>query len=122
MKILCDVHIAFRIVRFFQKKGIEAIHVNELPDSYFTTDKAICEFADKHGYVVLTKDADFLDSHLLQSSPLRLLKVNLGNIPTSRLLDIFENNWPIVHELFKTTKGCIEIYESKFILHNDSPE
>ncbi len=28
MKVLCDVHISYKIVRFFKKKGIEAIHVN----------------------------------------------------------------------------------------------
>ena len=32
MKVLCDVHTSYKIVRFFNKKGIEAVHVNELSD------------------------------------------------------------------------------------------
>lgn len=39
MRVLCDVHIAFKIKRFFESKGIEAFHVNHLPNSWFTKDK-----------------------------------------------------------------------------------
>lgn len=37
-KVLCDVHIAFKVVRFFKEKGYEAIHVNDILDSYYTKD------------------------------------------------------------------------------------
>ncbi len=38
MKVLCDVHISYKVVRFFKQKGVEAVHVNELPDKWFTKD------------------------------------------------------------------------------------
>lgn len=33
MKVLCDVHIARKVARFFEGEGIEAIHVNDILDS-----------------------------------------------------------------------------------------
>jgi len=41
MRVLCDVHIAFKIKRFFESKGIETFHVNQMPDNWFTKDKDI---------------------------------------------------------------------------------
>jgi hypothetical protein len=34
-KVLCDVHIAFKVVRFFETHGHEAIIVNDILDCYF---------------------------------------------------------------------------------------
>ena len=33
MKVLCDVHIARKVVRFFQGEGVEAIHINDILES-----------------------------------------------------------------------------------------
>ena len=82
MKVLCDVHIALKVVRFFQKRNVEAIHVNELPDSCYSSDRKICKFADQNDHVVVTKDSDFLDTFLVQRTPKKLIKINLGNIST----------------------------------------
>ena len=38
MKVLCDVHIAKKVVRFFQSRDIEAIHVNDILDSWYSKD------------------------------------------------------------------------------------
>jgi len=32
MKILCDVHISLKVAKFFQSKGIETEHVNQMLD------------------------------------------------------------------------------------------
>ncbi len=33
MKVLCDVHIARKVVRFFLAEGIESVHINDVLDS-----------------------------------------------------------------------------------------
>ena len=49
--------------------------------------------ADGEGRVVVTKDRDFRDGHLLLSgSPRRLLIVATGNITNAALLALFEAN------------------------------
>ena len=92
MKILCDVHISFRVVAFFNSVGIEAVHVNYILNGSRTKDAEIAAFADENDFVVFTKDADFRDSHLLNQTPKKLIKVNLGNISTNDLLQILETN------------------------------
>lgn len=37
-KVLCDVHIAYRIVKFLKDKGSEAGHVNNILDGSRTKD------------------------------------------------------------------------------------
>ncbi len=118
MKAICDVHIAFKVMYFLQKNGVEAKHINRLMDSYFTIDRDICDFADRGDYVVITKDSDFLDSFLLMNSPKKLLKINLGNISTSRLISILEENMSYLKEFFEKNDGCIEIYEDRIFTHD----
>lgn len=100
-KVLCDVHIAFKIVRFFKDQGFEAIHVNDILDSYYTKDADISDYADRNGFVVVTKDADFQNSHLLKSTPERLLKISLGNLSTKKLLIVLEKHLPSQFSIFR---------------------
>jgi len=37
-----------------------------------SSDKEIWDYAQKHGYIIVTKDADFLDMSLLYGQPLKL--------------------------------------------------
>src|SRR5712691_4564870 len=57
----------------------DAVHTRDLPAGNRTTDAEICRLADLDGRVVVTKDADFVSSHLLTRRPGRLLLVSVGN-------------------------------------------
>ncbi|WP_296756526.1 DUF5615 family PIN-like protein [Thioalkalivibrio sp.] len=81
MRVLCDVHIPFRLVNRLREMGVDATHVNRVLDGSRTTDAAICAFVDQGGMLLITKDGDFRDSHYLRGSPARVLRVTLGNQP-----------------------------------------
>jgi predicted nuclease of predicted toxin-antitoxin system len=108
-KVLCDVHIAFRVAKFFEQKGYEAVHVNRVLDGYYTKDAAIADYANQHGFTVLTKDLDFKNSHLLQDKPRKLLYITLGNIPTTRLIQILESNFEEIAKHFAADKCLVEL-------------
>lgn len=108
-KVLCDVHIAFRVVRFFESKRHEAIHVNNILDGFHTKDTAISQYANKNGFIVLTKDADFKNSHFVQGPPKRLLKISLGNISTTRLIEILDTNFDEIVKHFQADKCFAEL-------------
>ena len=116
MKVLCDVHIARKVVRYFNKEGIEAIHINDILDSWHTKDNKIAGYADQEGYTVMTKDNDFKNSHLLKQSPRRLLMITLGNISTSKLIGILEKNLELLQEKFEKEKCYVEISAEAIIL------
>ena len=44
------------------------------------TDEQINDIAERDERVVVTKDADFVDSHLLRGRPPKLLLISTGNI------------------------------------------
>lgn len=108
-EVLCDVHIAFKIVKFFESKGHEAIHVNNILDSYNSKDSEISRYADEYGFVVITKDVDFKDSHFIQSKPKKLLHVTLGNIPTKKLIEILDKNLSDIVAHFQSESCYVEL-------------
>ena len=112
MKVLCDVHISYKLVRFFKEKGIEAVHVNELPDKWYTKDPIISHYADANGFTVITKDVDFKNSHFLQNKPLRLIRIALGNISNKDLLNIFDTYLSIFEVNCAEPKCFIEVFDS----------
>lgn len=69
--------------------GHIAAHTLDLPDGNRTPDNAIAQIADGMSAVVVTKDADFLNSHLLKGVLARLLLVSTGNISNHALVSLF---------------------------------
>ena len=65
------------------------MHTSELPNGNATSDSEINRVADADDRVVVTKDRDFRDSHLLRGTPRHLLVVTTGNITNDNLLALF---------------------------------
>ncbi len=117
MKVLCDVHIALKVVKFLESMGIEAVHVNNILQGDSSTDQAICEYADENDYIVLTKDGDFKNSHFIQQTPLKLIKVNLGNLSTKKLIELLEKHLDLLIDIFESDICCLEIFENRIEIH-----
>lgn len=114
MKVICDVHISFKVVRFFESKGIEATHVNDILQGDTSSDISIANFADLHECVVVSKDADFQDSYFLRKIPQRLLKINLGNISTKSLIELLDKNLPMMQLHFENSP-CLVTLDMDFM-------
>ena len=65
MKFLIDAQLPRRLAAQLRQAGLEAIHTLDLPDGNRTTDRVINELSIKEQYIVVTKDADFVESFLL---------------------------------------------------------
>jgi uncharacterized protein (DUF433 family) len=66
-----------------QRRGHEAIHTSSLPEGNRSTDRQISTIADAQGRIVVSKDADFRNSHLLSGSPRWLPIVTTGTSQTT---------------------------------------
>ena len=64
MRFLIDAHLPRRMIGWIA--GGDAVHTLDLPDGNQTTDEQIITCADGEQRIVVTKDADFVNSHLLQ--------------------------------------------------------
>jgi len=65
MKFLVDAHLPRRLARSIQAAGHDAIHTLDLPDGNRTTDSQINALCESEQRVLITKDADFVNSFLL---------------------------------------------------------
>jgi predicted nuclease of predicted toxin-antitoxin system len=88
VKFLVDAHLPRRLARWLAEHGCDAIHTLDLPAANRTTDPQIAALADQEERVVVTKDADFVDSHILRGSPRRLLLISTGNISNRELQEL----------------------------------
>lgn len=111
MKVLCDVHISYKLVKYLNNKGITSIHINEILDRSNTKDSEICKYADKNDFVLVSKDIDFRNSFFIQNTPRKLIRIILGNITNQELITIFDKNLEFFIENFKTGRCYIEVYK-----------
>jgi predicted nuclease of predicted toxin-antitoxin system len=80
MNFLVDAQLPRRMTAWLTAAGCDAIHTLDLPDANRTTDAQINDVADREQRVVVTKDAEFVDSHVLRGRPPKLLLISTGNI------------------------------------------
>jgi predicted nuclease of predicted toxin-antitoxin system len=92
MKFLVDAQLPRRLVSRLLEAGHEAIHTLDLPLGNRTPDFIINELSIREGYVVITKDADFVNSFHLYRRPHKLLLISTGNIRNSELEALLVSN------------------------------
>jgi predicted nuclease of predicted toxin-antitoxin system len=85
MKFLIDAQLPRRVVAWLGSAGCDAIHTLDLPDKNRTTDEQLIDCADREQRAVVTRDADFVNSHVLHGRPAKLLLVSTGNISNQDL-------------------------------------
>jgi predicted nuclease of predicted toxin-antitoxin system len=102
MKFLVDAQLPYGIALLLRDKGYDALHTNDLPDRERTSDNQIRSIAVSENRIVITKDYDFVDSHILRKMPEKLLIVTTGNIKNKQLFDLWRNNWELITRLFET--------------------
>ncbi|MBW3542212.1 MAG: DUF5615 family PIN-like protein [Planctomycetes bacterium] len=73
MKFLIDAQLPRRAVDWFGSAGCDGLHTLDLPEGNRTTDQTLIEVGDREQRAVMTKDADFVSSHVLQGRPAKLL-------------------------------------------------
>ena len=56
------------------------------------------------------------NSHFINHSPKKLIKINLGNISTNRLLDIFDSCYKLISEKFDSNSECYFEINSEYLL------
>ncbi|MFT3872480.1 MAG: DUF5615 family PIN-like protein [Nocardioides sp.] len=101
MKFLVDAQLPRRLTRALAKAGHDAVHTLNLPDRNRAKDGRINQVADAEERVVVSKDTDFRDSHLLRGTPHQLLEVTTGNIRNAELLTLLDTHLPAIEAAFE---------------------
>lgn len=116
MKFLVDAQLPRRLTQFFQSQGFDAVHTRDLIKENATPDAEINEISIAENRVVITKDADFVQSFLLRQKPYKLLFIVTGNIKNSELEALFRKHLAQIVSLFKA-HSYIELGRDSIIVH-----
>lgn len=94
MRFLVDAQLPYSLCSLLKWKGLDCVHTDDFLNKERTTDEEIRQCSVSENRIVITKDSDFLDSHLIKGIPPKLLMVMTGNIVNHKLLDTFQQNLP----------------------------
>lgn len=90
LRVLVDAQLPKRLAHFLTfHAGYDCVHTLDLPAANCTQDGAITRLSMEEERIVITKDADFVNSFLLHGQPYKLLLVSTGNISTTDLQSYF---------------------------------
>ena len=116
MKFLIDANLPFKLAVALQAKGYDIVHTDDLPDKERTSDKEIRLISVNQKRSIITKDSDFLDSHLISGVPEKLLLVSTGNIVNKELLNLFDKYFESIISWFDKY-NLIELDNEQIVVH-----
>ncbi len=116
MKFLIDAQLPGRLALRLRALGHDALHTLDLPLANRTPDDAINALSLLEHRIVITKDADFVNSFLLSHQPYKLLFIATGNITNMELETLFFRHLDTIMETFA---GCdfVELDRTTLTIH-----
>jgi predicted nuclease of predicted toxin-antitoxin system len=115
VNFLVDAQLPRRMTAWLVSAGCDARHTLDLPAGNRSSDSQLNDVADREQRVVVSKDADFVDSHLLQGRPAKLLLISTGNITNAELEALFV---PLIPDIVRefSTHSFLELGRSGLVV------
>ena len=110
MKLLFDANLSPALIAAVDDLYPGSIHVFDHGD-IVSDDAAIWDFAMREGYVIATKDTDFLDLSFLRGAPPKVVLLRTGNVPTSRIVFLLRLRADRVHHFVEDLDESVLIIE-----------
>lgn len=108
MKFLVDNQLPAALARCIESKGCQAKHVLEIGLAE-ASDMQILRFAESEGYVLISKDEDFLHLILRSAVTANLVWVRIGNCRKQHLLEAFDRAWCRLVERINSGERIVEL-------------
>jgi predicted nuclease of predicted toxin-antitoxin system len=116
VRFIIDAQLPKSLSDLLNHKGCDSLHTLDLPNRNATSDKELIQIASQQQRIVITKDSDFLESFLLNSSPEKLIIVRTGNIPNTLLLKLIDENLELIKSMILRS-NLIEITRTEIAEH-----
>jgi predicted nuclease of predicted toxin-antitoxin system len=116
VNFIIDAQLPRRTATWLRARGHDALHTLDLPDANRTTDASILELAARENRVVVTKDADFVDSFMVRREPEKLLLISTGNITNADLERILVPNVSTIVAALDVA-DFVEVNQTGVIVH-----
>ena len=109
MKLLLDANISWKLVNILKPIFGECAHVDLIGLNIPADDISIWNYALSNGYIIITKDNDFLNLLELKGFPPKIVLLRTGNNSSYELFELLKNNKPMIEDLENNNYGLLEI-------------
>ena len=116
MKFIVDGNLPYKLAQLILGMGYDIIHTDDLPDKERTKDEEIRKISFLEGRVVITKDTDFLESHLIRAIPPKLIWINTGNIVNRDLFFLIDKYFAYMVDLLDQV-DLVEMTNTDILIH-----
>jgi predicted nuclease of predicted toxin-antitoxin system len=116
VNFLIDAQLPRRLARPLRDAGHDVLHTLDLADGNRTKDRVINDLSVLQQRVVITKDADFVNSFYVARRPFKLLLISTGNISNNDLEALFVPAIPAIVAAFRE-HDFVELTHEALIIH-----
>jgi len=111
MKILLDANISWKLVNILTPVFGGCSHVDSIGLPIPAKDKLIWNYAKENGYIIITKDNDFLDLLEIKGFPPKVVLIKTGNNSSKIISELIIGAKSKIGDLENTSEyGLLEIY------------
>jgi predicted nuclease of predicted toxin-antitoxin system len=108
VKLLLDENLSDRVIPQILDLYPASTHVKS-HGLIHSDDAEIWSFARQHGYVIVSKDADFHQRSLVFGHPPKLVFLRVGNCPTGRITQLLRSSYNLLTEFDSDPTGSVFI-------------
>jgi predicted nuclease of predicted toxin-antitoxin system len=110
MKILLDANISWKLINKLTLVFGECNHVDLIGLPVPAEDKDIWNYALKNGFIIITKDNDFLDLLELNGFPPKVVLLKTGNNSSKAIAELLIDTKSKIENMENNEYGLLEIY------------
>ncbi|HPI12946.1 MAG TPA: DUF5615 family PIN-like protein [Catalimonadaceae bacterium] len=116
MKFIIDTQLPPNLEELFKWKGHEARHTIRWQNGHLMNDNEIISIAKSEGFIVVTKDNDFLNHFLVSGFPPAVLMLSIGNISNPDLTRFLSNNFKSIEDAFLAGSHLVVLQTDRLIV------
>lgn len=97
MRLLLDQNLSRRLVGMLSEEFPDSVHVSHLGLDR-SDDMVLWDLAKRDGFLIASKDTDFLHLSMLRGHPPKVVYLEIGNCPTQAILRLLKVSSSLIEE------------------------
>ena len=122
MKILLDANISWKLVNILKPVFGECLHVDSMGLNVPVEDIDIWNYARENGYIIITKDNDFVVLLEIKGFPPKVVLLKTGNNSSQALAALLKDAGSIIKDFENSNLGLLEIVNTKRVSNTAGSE
>jgi predicted nuclease of predicted toxin-antitoxin system len=109
MKLLLDANISWKLTSPLTEIFGNCSHVDKIGITVPAQDIDIWTYANKNGYIIVTKDNDFVDLLEVKGYPPKIVLLKTGNNSSKAIMELLVTAKKLIQDLSENNYGLLEI-------------